>query len=236
VKLSLIIVGAGGVGSALAPKLARFCQYLPDTYDDITITVVDGDNYEDKNATRQVFDRFGNKAEVTVERLAREFGRMRLVPFPEFVTPENIDFVFGEGSIVFSCVDNHKTRLWLDKHAGTMQDVVLVNGGNDMTDGNVQVYVRRGGKDITLSLSQVHEETASPADKSPSEMGCEERARASAPQLFFANDTVATLMTWVFYRLVTDDGFAANPAYGELYFDMMSGRVNPVARPTRKEE
>ncbi|OGL94698.1 hypothetical protein A2348_03135 [Candidatus Uhrbacteria bacterium RIFOXYB12_FULL_58_10] len=235
-KLDIVIVGAGGVGSALAPMLGRYCQYLPPVFDEIVVTVADGDNYEEGNAPRQLFGRFGNKAEVTTEALLEEFPRVRFVPFPEYVTPDNVDMLIGEGAIVFSAVDNHTTRKLLDKHVGTLQDATLVNGGNDYTDGNVQVYARRGGRDTTLSLCQVHEETANPADKSPHEMGCEERARASAPQLFFANQTVATLMSWVFYLLTTDDTFARRPSIGEFYFDMVAGRVNPIARNASAEE
>ncbi len=221
------IVGAGGGGSALVPKLGRYYQYFKDTY--ATNTGIDGDAYEPKNAARQDFDRLGNKAEVCVAHASGKFPNVTFVAVPEFLTEDNIDFCISEGDIVFLCVDNNKSRKLTDTYAGTLANVTIVCGGNDMTDGNVQIYVRKDGQDITESLSDVHPEIADPKDKSPHEMSCEEKAMESSPQLFFANDFVATLMCTVLY-LIVEEGFLDKIPFGELYFDMQIGRVNPVHR------
>ncbi len=125
-------------------------------------------------------------------------------------------------------------RSWLQKaisyhlvsrRCEELSDVVLISGGNDFTDGNVQVYVRQDGRDVTLPLTRFHPEIAEPKDKSPAEMSCEELAAGAAPQLLFMNLTIASAMLNAFY--------AWRPArlrYGEVYLDIMEGKAQPVAR------
>jgi len=240
-ELNVVIVGIGGVGGHLAPLISRYCQHLKPSIP-VTITLVDGDGYEEHNAARQAFQRFGNKAEVTVESLVDQFDRVTFTAVGEFLTPDNIDFLLGENVIVFCCVDNNRSRKVIDDYVGTLQNAVLVSGGNDMTDGNVQVYIRRAGKDVTRSISSVHDETANPVGKAPYEMSCEEMGAASSAQLFFANAIVSTLMCLTFYNLVEIEGALDKPPFGELYFDMLVGRVEAVERKpsiykeTSKEE
>lgn len=228
----VVIVGIGGVGGALTRLLARFAEYSKNL--DLTLVVADGDAYETANAERQVFQRLGNKAEITVEELAGEFPSVQMVPVAEYITPENIAFFLEEGDIIFSCVDNHKTRNRLDRYVAGLQDAVLINGGNELTDGNVQVYIRAAGEDVTQSLCDVHEEIANPQDRSPDELSCDELAETSEPQLLFANMLVATMMATIFYQIVQNSSFVTSPPFGELYFDMLSGRVNPVQRTPRR--
>ena len=234
-KLNIVIIGMGGVGSVLLPKLARFCQSLPGFA--TSITVVDGDKYEPKNAERQVFSRFGNKAEVAVaDALKAGFDCVTFTAVPEFLTPDNIDFVLESGAVIFLCVDNHKTRKMVDAFVSKLPDAVLMNGGNELTDGNVQVYIRSAGSDVTASLSATHPEISNPRDKAPHEMSCEELARASSPQLFFANDLVSTLMCGVFYQVVQHWGHLETLIrIGEIFFDLQQMRVNPIPRPGRGE-
>ena len=228
-ELNIVIVGIGGGGSALAPKVARYCQHLKPPIP-VSITLVDGDSYEESNAKRQSFVRYGNKAAVTVESLVLQFDRVSFTSIAEYLTPENVDFIISEDSIVFLCVDNNESRKVVDVFAHSLKNVVVVCGGNDMTDGNCQLYIRRKGKDVTASICDIHIETAKPADKAPYKMSCEEMAAASTPQLFFANDFVSTLMCVVLWQIVEVKGFLDKPPFGELYFDMLKGRVEPVVR------
>src|SRR3989339_1091702 len=227
--LNIVIIGIGGVGSALAYKLGRFCQFLHGY--ETTICLIDGDTYENKNAERQVFPRIGNKAEVTAQEASGQFDHVTFVPFGELLTPDNIDFYLMEVQIILLCVDNNKTKRLVDEHVSAMENVALLSGGNDLTDGSVQLYLRRSGQNRTASLSEMHEEIAHPKDKSPHEMSCEEKAAESEPQLFFANDMVSTLICQVLWNLVTNPEYAEHPLFGEWYFNMKTGRIVPFPRP-----
>lgn len=218
----IIIVGLGGVGTHLANPL---CRYLAYAHPRTRVTLIDGDNYEQRNAERQVFRELGNKAEVTAKELQEEFADLEIEAKPHFLTEDNIFVFVPEGSHVFCGVDNHASRKLLSEYCATLQDVILISGGNDFDDGNVQVYIRQDGKDLTDPLTKFHEEIAAPRDRNPAELSCEERAATSAPQLVFANLKVATEMANAFWVTVT-----RGVTYNELYFDLQTGRQRPVLR------
>jgi molybdopterin/thiamine biosynthesis adenylyltransferase len=216
-------IGIGGIGCALLPFLCRFLQYAGEA---ARLTLIDGDSFDRRNAARQAFGRLGNKAEVKAGELAREFQGLSFRAAPEYVTAENVARLVAAGDLVFLMVDNHASRLLVNRHAATLADLTLISGDNDYEDGNVQVYARQGGADLTPSLSRYHPEIAHPQDRNPAELSCEELMAAGAPQLMFANLTVAALMLNAFYALRQDV-----LSYGEVYLDIVQNLSRPVARP-----
>ena len=208
------IIGVGGIGTILSELVARFLNY---TVDDLQIiTLVDGDTFEPSNRTRQVFDSIGKKADVKVEELEEKFPGLSFMSFPHFITSENIDKVIEEGDLVFSCLDNHKTRKLISDKCITLQNITLISGGNELTDGNVQVYMRRGGVNITNPITHSHPEIQNPEDKSPHELSCEQLANTSTPQIIFTNFTAAAIMGNVFYNIYYDEFKPVD----EIYFDI----------------
>ena len=216
-------IGIGGIGCALLPFLCRFLQYAGEP---ARLTLIDGDSFDRRNAARQAFGRLGNKAEVKAGELAQEFQGLSFRAAPEYVTAENVSRLVAAGDLVFLMVDNHASRLLVNRHAATLADLTLISGGNDYEDGNVQVYVRRGGADLTPSLTRYHPEIAHPQDRNPAELSCEELMAAGAPQLLFANLTVAALMLNAFYALRQDA-----LSYCEVYLDIVQNLSRPVSRP-----
>lgn len=225
--LELKIIGIGGIGCALLPYLAR---YLATSGESARLTLVDGDAFEARNGDRQAFSELGNKAKAKASELARQFGGLSFRAIPEYVTPENAGRVIRSGDVVFLGVDNHKTRRVVSDHCQILPDVTLISGGNDYTDGNVQVYVRQAGRDVTLPPTRFHPEIAEPKDRSPHEMSCDELSQDAAPQLLFTNLAVASAMLNAFYAWRLD-----KLQYGEVYLDILEGKTSPIERhPTRE--
>ena len=214
-NLNITIIGLGGVGSILVERLCRFINYSSDLIADILL--VDGDEYEQKNYERQEFNRIGNKADIKATELELKFSQLEFDVYDAFINPDNVSDVITEGNIVFLCVDNHKTRMIVSKYCQQLQDVTLISGGNEFTDGNVQIYVRKGGKDLTPDLCAYHPEISNPEDKLPDEMSCDELSQ-SDPQLYFTNLGVATIMCWAFYNAVIKGEYERS----EIYFDILS--------------
>ncbi len=232
-KIDIKLIGIGGIGCALAPFLARYVQSEQRlTGEEVRITLVDGDEFESKNASRQSFEGLGNKAKVKASELARSFPELSFRAIPEYVTAANLPHLIKEGELVFLAVDNHATRCAVSRHCEGLSDVVLISGGNDFTDGNVQIYIRKGGRDLTLPLTRFHPEIADPKDKSPAEMSCEELAAEATPQLLFMNLGVASAMLNAFYAWRS-----GRLGYGEVYLDILEGRAQPAARfPSDRED
>jgi|CXWL01.1.fsa_nt_gi molybdopterin/thiamine biosynthesis adenylyltransferase len=221
--MKIIVVGAGGIGTHL---LGPLCRYLDNTEDKPHILVLDGDQYELKNADRQTFSRIGNKAEVSVEQMRNMFPRLNIEAKPTYLTDDNACVYIGEGDIVLACVDNHATRLLLSSHCATLSDAVLISGGNDYSIGSVHTYIREKGKDKTPPLTFLHPEIASPRDKSPDQMSCEELASAGVPQLIFANLSAAACMLSTFWLVRKQKDLP----YTEVFFNLESGASRSVDR------
>jgi molybdopterin/thiamine biosynthesis adenylyltransferase len=224
----IVVVGLGGIGSWVLQGLCPFLNYQQEAY---TLILVDGDEYEPKNHTRQVFTELGPKADVQAKWIIENFPKLGIKSVPEFVSANGaketlpIARVIESGDTVFSCVDNHKTRRVLAKYCEKLDDIVLISGGNEYSDGNSQVFIRKDKENLTATLTKYHPEMEDPKDKAPFELSCEEAA-VSSPQLIFANMTAASLMLNIYYS-IREGKF--DPKFSEFYFDILrniiSGRV-----------
>jgi molybdopterin/thiamine biosynthesis adenylyltransferase len=221
--LEIKAIGIGGIGCALLPFLCRYLQY---SGAGARVTLIDGDRFERGNATRQAFASLGNKAEVKSRELAQEYEAVAFRSRPEYVTEDNVARLIGEGEVVFLMVDNHASRHLVSRHVSSLADLSLISGGNDYEDGNVQVYIRQGGLDLTPSLAHYHPEIATPQDRNPAALSCEELMAAGAPQLLFANLMVASLMLNAFYALRQ-----GRLNYSEVYLDILQNASRAVSRP-----
>jgi molybdopterin/thiamine biosynthesis adenylyltransferase len=215
------VIGAGGIGSHLLEPLARYLSY---TEDYVEITVIDGDKFEERNRERQRFNACANKAEQVIEPLKQQFPRLYLRAKPEYLTEDNVIMNIREGDVVFLCVDNHATRKLVSDRCQELDNVLLISGGNDYTDGNVIRYVRQNGRDITKSPVALYDKIAKPQDKNPGHFtnadraGCDREAQTN-PQLLFMNLAIASWMLNCYYS--HEQGKAK---YEQIYVDILTGR------------
>ena len=232
-ELKVRVIGAGGIGGALLPVLCRVLNYGTAAFEfaDVEIGVVDGDKFEISNAQRQAFPELGNKADVTVAELEEDFNNLFIRSMPFYVNQDNIGRIIEEGQVVFACVDNHATRKLISDHCETLKNVTVISGGNDYSDGNIQVFIRRDGKNVTLPLAnKYHPEIQEPNDENPSDLadreGCLELA-PSDPQLLIANFAIASLMLNAFHALVIN-----KLDYDEVYKDIITNNASAKKRST----
>lgn len=228
--MDIVIIGLGGIGSILSGRLCRFLNYSQKNLEEPTnVLLVDGDEYEHKNLERQEFIRMGNKAEMKMTELEEKYPNIGFSYHSEYITKDTISEVIKENDIVLLCVDNHKTRLVVSNYFWTLENGVLISGGNDWIDGSVQIYVRKEGRDITPDLCLYHPEIGNPDDKSPDEMSCEELSK-SEPQLYFANLAAASIMCFAFWNVVIE----GNVGVSEVYFDIEKMSVVPKSRSVKE--
>jgi molybdopterin/thiamine biosynthesis adenylyltransferase len=225
VKMNIKVIGLGGVGSVLCDNLFRFVNYLNGEFN---VTLVDGKSYKERNKVRQSFSGFGNKARIKRMDLISKFDNLNVETCTQYITRHNINEIIEEDDVIFLCVDNHNTRKLVSDYCTTLKKVVLISGGNEFVDGNVQMYIRENGKKLTPSLTDYHSEIDNPVDRSPDQMSCEELA-VSEPQLLFSNITVALIMCWYFYDL-TGLGNVRSGKNSEVFFDIENMNVRPAQR------
>ena len=207
------IIGLGGIGSVLVEHISRFINYSNNQSE---ITLIDGDTYEPKNYERQSFTNIGNKANVKKFELTNQFENVTYEAIPFYLSKDSIKDIVKDNDIVFLAVDNHATRKIVSDHCSTLDNSIVISGGNEYTDGNVQIYVRKEGKNRTPSLTEYHPEIDEPDDKSPDEMSCEELSKSGSPQLLFTNLTAATLMSCAFYNVLQEK------YHQDVYFDIVT--------------
>lgn len=246
-----ILVGAGGVGSWLAPGLARMLEWnAPNSL----LMIVDGDTFEPKNKERQNFKAMGNKAEVLAAELADEFDRTFIIPRPSWVV-ESIDVAEGEkgeedlegeeenpiaekiaakdlldeGDVVFAVVDNFAARKVLMDAAREFDNIDIFTGGNDDAFyASVYHYQRRDGQDITDHPVVMHPEYEDPPDRNPGDMSCQERAEIEGgTQLLATNMTVAAFLLGRTKKVILD---GEDDKESEIYIDIGVGLAQAFDR------
>jgi len=227
--MEISIIGLGGIGSVLSNTLSR---YIDSKQTPVTINLIDGDRYEAKNLERQEFTSFGNKATVKSRELSEKFRNINFRDYPTFVDNITAPEIIKENSMIFVAVDNHKTRKLVSDYAKKLNDIIIISGGNELTDGNIQIYIKKGGVELTPNLTDYHPEIENAEDKSPNEMSCEELSK-SAPQLFFTNFMVAAHMCSAFYNIIEKNNYKIS----EVYFDLLTMNSNSKVRvPKAKKQ
>lgn len=231
--LDVKLIGLGGVGSIVARYLFIYLNGKEEL--EPRLVLIDGDEFEWKNAQRMAFSDFGNKAEVVVDDITRPGesveafdGGIPVVAVPEYLSPKNKRKLIKKGDLVILCVDNHATRKMVNDHCSLLNDVILISGGNDGVDnglrgtyGNVQVYIRQDGKDLTPSLAAYHPEIANPQDKHPEDVSCTE-AILSTPQIIFANLQVASVICSTAWLAIEN-----KLKHDEVFFDVQDAMMRP---------
>lgn len=227
----VVIVGLGGIGGQLARSILRFLAAW--TLLSCRVVLVDGDRFEERNRARMEVPEIGNKANVLCRVLSRELGRARLSirPVDSYVNPDNVERILQERDIVLGAVDNHATRRLLVHRCEQLENVVLISGGNDGIEnglqgsyGNVQIYQRQEGRDLSPPPTRYHPEIEHPEDEVPGP-SCVDLAATVAPQLGFTNEFAAAVMSGAFLRLLASEDRGA--MYHEACFDTLEARLVP---------
>jgi hypothetical protein len=232
---SIKIIGLGGIGQSVARYGAL---YLAAQGTDLRLVLIDGDSFEPSNATRMFFGECGNKATVTRNELLPRVQdtSLSVIAIEQFITPQNIDNLIREDDLVILCVDNHATRKLVNDHVAKLSNVCLISSGNDGvgkdgngrerrgTYGNVQIFIRKDGKDFTPALTHFHPEIENPKDKLPSDLSCTDLI-ASVPQILFTNLAVASATLNAMWLYLND-----KLHYSELCLDVRDGLMRPVTK------
>lgn len=222
--MRIVIIGLGGIGSNLAEPLCRMLAHRSKDRFSGQVILIDGKAYREHNTERQRAVSLANKAEVSQAWLSKLFPNLSVEPKSVFIDEDNIFGLIFEGDVLFLGCDNHATRKLVSDYVATLNDALLISGGNELYDGNVQIFWRKAGKNMTQPLTWRHPEIDRPQDRNPSELSCEELAQKGEPQLLTVNMTVATLMLNIFTLYLLKN----EVPYNEIYFDIQSGNVRPI--------
>lgn len=211
--------------------LPTLCQYLDFHYNRganrVSIILIDGDQFEPVNRSRQLFSRLGPKATVARESMLKRFPQINFEAIDQYIAQTNVVTLIRDGDIVLLGVDNHATRMLVSNRCEDLDNITLISGGNELTDGNVQIFKRINGTNLTLPIAnQFHPEIMFPTDKNPADLGCQMAAAAGDDQLVITNNLAAALMLAALYQCLVEKRLPPD----EIYFDASSGNARGVHR------
>jgi hypothetical protein len=104
-----------------------------------------------------------------------------------------------------------------------LEEATLISGGNDETDGNVQLVRRRSGYSVDGHLVEIHPEIGEMAlAEEPVGAGCMALAD-TRPQLLVTNLFVASAMLAVLWAVLE----RGSVPYSEVYLDVVSLAARP---------
>jgi molybdopterin/thiamine biosynthesis adenylyltransferase len=200
---AIVVIGCGGIGTWLLGPLLRFLAALGFRGE---VRLWDGDRYTPQNQSRQEFAAGSvglPKAEVQAAAFRANYPALRIYAHPEYVLASNVQLAVPDRSLVFVCVDNHPARALVDLAAAQLPNVCIICAGNEKVDGNVHLFLRRAGKNLTVPLLARHPEIAKARAGDRAELGCEDRIAQGETQLLVTNFLAAAACIAAFHALWT---------------------------------
>jgi hypothetical protein len=234
----IFLVGVGGIGSNLGEMITRFCRTLPN-FQRVHLILIDGDKIENSNLSRQKFEIIDinkNKAQALADYLrATKPEILEIDSIPEFVTTKNIRDVFRsiqEQDIVITALDSTPPRKLIAEYLEQFPSFILLNPGNELTDGSLQVTIKRNGTYLSPNINNALHPEIFNAKKPKKRAGCAVLALSNA-QVITTNVYVATLTAKVVSDLLKLDeemtpiDSLVIPA--EVYFDLTTFTMRMIS-------
>ncbi|HEX2427474.1 MAG TPA: molybdopterin-synthase adenylyltransferase MoeB [Gaiellaceae bacterium] len=137
----VLLIGAGGLGSPASLYLAAAGVG--------TLGIVDADVVDESNLQRQIVhstERLGEPKVLSAKRTLEALNPdVRVVPFEERLTSENVDRILAEGwDVIVDGADNFPTR-YLVNDASVWSGIPVVHGSIFRFEGQVTVFAPRAG-------------------------------------------------------------------------------------------
>ena len=134
-KSSVLIVGAGGLGSPIAIYLAALGVGK--------IGIIDKDNVEISNLGRQIIfetnDVNKNKSLTAISKLKKINPDIRLKSFKENLTSVNINKIASKFNLIIDGSDNFETRFIINDYC-LKEKKILISGAISKFDGQVYTF------------------------------------------------------------------------------------------------
>ncbi|WP_321794804.1 PRTRC system ThiF family protein [Caballeronia sp. J97] len=229
----VIVVGAGGTGSAVLPSLARLHHAMLELGHEggIECTVYDDDRVSPTNVGRQGFypnDVGEYKASLLVNRLNMLMGtnwRAETTRFTQSVSCYNVDLVIG-------CVDTRAARRAI-VDATKSCNLYYLDCGNDTDRGQVVIgqaepagfqKVKKANPERLPHVGQLFPELVDPSFDAKDETPSCSMSEALRKQSLVINQAIAVQafnLLWTMFRTGTIP-------FSGVFVNLKTGRTNPI--------
>ena len=149
-----------------------------------------------------------------------------------------------DSHVIFLCVDNAAARLDVLKYAETLENVCVIDGGNSITAGRVNLWCKLGEREMDKRLYEVYPDMLNTDESENRRAGCEQVTH-TIDQTCRINTEIACIMLDLFRRWVTDSLYITERFQGretrrrinEVLVDVDKFSMIPLEnKPTNKKE
>lgn len=189
--IGVFVVGLGGTGGLLVPKLAKILQRLLS----VDLWLMDGDTVDFGNVERQPYQSFNvnEKKAVALSRKVASNYSLSVYDYSNYLVGGEISKIAKneryEKVFILGCVDNHSTRIILEEEHKAIDGSIYIDSANGFIDGSVFITVNKRGAVRGSLRSDVFVDIKEAKDH-PSGVCGEEIAKGNTQQ-FVTNDTMA---------------------------------------------
>ena len=228
----IFVVGSGGTGGRLIPVLAQVLAYHSSTQSS-NLLVIDGDDYEDKNITRQIVppSHIGKNKAHSMKEFCEYQGLNNVESLDDFISASTLTPLLRNSTcpLVVACVDNDATRLAIINAISNVcsdKNFFFITPGNsdglEEVRGQVLWWGRLDG--ITYGMNPIiaFPNLSNPQDSIPHKGSCALQA-PSRPQLISANLKAASCTLEVIQNHL--DG-KLSPEQSGIYFNIRNMKTS----------
>jgi len=228
--INVLVIGAGGTGSAFLSKLAQLQATLTHLgAKGFNVVVADDDTVSQTNIGRQAFypmDIGRSKAQTLVERF-NNFTGTSWEYLTERVTKQTS--CLSKAHIIVTCVDNPQSRVEIGEYLADFQQLhtkLWLDGGNDANSGQVILgcypSVREKEARRLPSVYDLYADSLKTAEYKESDSCSHEEALTR--QEFGVNDQIATQMIQILWQLIRHGQIK----YHGVIIDLLAGEHQPL--------
>lgn len=189
--IGIFVVGLGGTGGLLVPKLAHILQKSVD----FDLWLMDGDVVDIGNVERQPYQEFNinEKKAVALSRKIASNYNVSVYEYSDYLVGGEIENITEKQDYdkiyILGCVDNHSTRILLENAYNTINDCIYIDSANGLNDGSIFITASYSGTKFGTLRSDVFADIKEAKDH-PSNT-CITEIQKGNTQQFVTNDTMA---------------------------------------------
>lgn len=224
-----LMIGAGGTGTHLLPALLTYLRnFHGNTNSEYQVVIADGDTFAPHNTDRQLFDA-AHVALNKAEAMLAMYPDHPLIAVSRYLGAADLGRMMSDGDVVIICADNYSIRKLVADRANELQNIIVLNAGNEAYSGSVQLWVREHGKNVTPPITFGHPEIRFLAEDDRAAMTCAQvAALPGGGQTLIANMTAATYLLVALHRVHSVTYYQSyKPGWTEIHFDHAEGTYEP---------
>lgn len=209
INFNVICVGAGGTGGNFLKEFARFMSFYNQPNISITLSIIDGDDIEEKNCERQPYiatDKYQNKAVTLGNAILDNFNipESNVKMYANYIdSVENLMEIrckaFSRGYsttkdivVLIGAVDNHRARQVMHQFFNKVDNIIYIDSANEFRVGEICIGIRLNKKQISPPRAHYYPKILKDKSKKASEKSCGE-INISDPQHISTNLMAANL-------------------------------------------